>query len=136
MTHIISGDALYGASDNIECLEQIYTDVAEKHWTTNNPNSNATYPRLPTSKVGGNLQPPTYWQCNMNFFRLRNMEIRYTLPKHIYRRLDMSSIRVHTQGVNLLTFSKFRLWDLEFDSNYGNIYPQVKTTTLDLSLSF
>ncbi|MCS2517716.1 hypothetical protein NXW37_29465 [Bacteroides thetaiotaomicron] len=37
VTRIIGGDALYGASDNIERLGQIYADVAEKRWTTSNP---------------------------------------------------------------------------------------------------
>ena len=136
VTRIIGGDALYGASDNIERLGQIYADVAEKRWTTSNPNPNATYPRLSMSKVENNLQPSTYWQRNMSFLRLKNVEIGYTLPKHIYKRLGMSSIRVYAQGVNLLTFSKFKLWDPELDSNYGNIYPQMRTITLGLNLNF
>ena len=136
VTRIIGGDALYGASDNIERLGQIYADVAEKRWTTSNPNPNATYPRFSMSKVENNLQPSTYWQRNMSFLRLKNVEIGYTLPKHIYKRLGMSSIRVYAQGVNLLTFSKFKLWDPELDSNYGNIYPQMRTITLGLNLNF
>lgn len=136
VTRIIGGDALYGASDNIERLGQIYADVAEKRWTTANPNPNATYPRLSMSKVENNLQPSTYWQRNMSFLRLKNVEIGYTLPKNIYKRLGVSSIRVYAQGVNLLTFSKFKLWDPELDSDYGNIYPQMRTITLGLNLNF
>lgn len=48
----------------------------------------------------------------------------------------MSSIRVYAQGVNLLTFSKFKLWDPELASNYGDIYPQMRTITLGLNLNF
>ena len=102
--------------------------------STENPN--AKFPRLTYGENKNNNRASTFWLADGRYLRLKNVEIGYTLPKHIYKRLGMSSIRVYAQGVNLLTFSKFKLWDPELDSNYGNIYPQMRTITLGLNLNF
>ena len=48
----------------------------------------------------------------------------------------MSSLRVYVQGVNLLTFSKFKLWDPEVDADFGNVYPMTKNVTVGLNINF
>lgn len=136
VTRIIGGSAFYGASDNIFNRGQIYADVAEKRWTVDNPDPNALYPRLSLSKVENNLQPSTFWQRDMSFLRLKNAEIGYTLPKDLYTQWGISTIRLYMQGVNLLTFSKFKLWDPELASDYGNVYPQMRTVTFGLNINF
>ncbi|WP_050700929.1 TonB-dependent receptor [Dysgonomonas sp. BGC7] len=136
VTQIIGGSAFYGASDNILNTGQIYKDVAENRWSLDNPDPNALYPRLSMSKVENNLQASTFWLRDMSFIRLKNTELGYTIPKSISRKLRLSSVRIYTQGVNLLTFSKFKLWDPELASSYGNVYPQMKSLTLGLNVNF
>lgn len=136
VTRIIGGSAFYGASNNIINTGQIYADVAENRWTVDNPNPNAEYPRLSLSKVENNLQSSTFWQRDMSFLRLKNAEIGYTIPKALYKTWGISTIRFYAQGVNLLTFSKFKLWDPELDSDYGNVYPQMKSITFGLNINF
>lgn len=136
VTRIISGQNLFGASYNIIRLGQIYKDVAENRWTLENQNPDAPYPRLSMNKVENNQQPSTYWQRDMSFMRLKNAEIGYTLPKRISSKIGLSTVRIYIQGVNLLTFSKFKLWDPELDANYGNVYPTVRTVTTGLNLNF
>ena len=72
----------------------------------------------------------------MSFLRLKNAEIGYTLPKDLYTQWGISTIRLYMQGVNLLTFSKFKLWDPELASDYGNVYPQMRTVTFGLNINF
>ena len=64
------------------------------------------------------------------------MEIGYSLPQHILQKSFIKSLRFYISGNNLLCFSPFKLWDPELDSNYGNIYPQMRTITLGLNLNF
>ncbi len=136
VTRIIGGQNLFGASSQIHKLGQIYEDVALNRWTLENQNPNAPYPRLSLNKVENNQQASTYWQRDMSFMRLKNMEIGYTIPKKITKKIGLSTVRFYAQGLNLLTFSKFKLWDPELDSSYGNVYPTMRTYTFGVNLNF
>lgn len=136
VTRIISGQNLFGASTQIDKLGQIFEDVAENRWTLENQNPNAPYPRMSVNKVENNQQASTYWQRDMSFIRLKNAEIGYTLPRKLTQKVGIPSARIYAQGVNLLTFSKFKLWDPELSASYGNMYPSMRTVTLGVNLNF
>ncbi|MBP5488288.1 MAG: TonB-dependent receptor [Bacteroidales bacterium] len=144
-TRFISGANLYGASTNMDQLGQIYEDVALNRWTPENRNSAAPYPRLMLNKSENNQftylmdsqsAMSTYWQRDMSFLRLKNAEIGYTIPKRVTRKIGMSTVRFYAQGVNLLTFSKFKLWDPELSASNGNIYPQMRTFCFGANVNF
>lgn len=136
VTRIISGNNLFGATADIKYEGQIFADVARNRWTPDNPDSNAPYPRLSLENVTNNQQASTYWQKDMSFLRLKNAEIGYTLPKTLTRRIGLSTTRIYLQGVNLLTFSKFKLWDPEVATYNGSAYPNIKTCSIGLNLNF
>jgi TonB-linked SusC/RagA family outer membrane protein len=136
VTRLVRGDAFYGASNAVFNTGQIYSEVADLRWTLENPNPNARYPRMSMTRVENNQQPSTFWQRDMSFMRLKNAEIGYTLPKRVSSGIGLSSVRVYAQGVNLLTFSGFKLWDPELTSDYGNVYPQMRTITLGMNINF
>ena len=50
--------------------------------------------------------------------------------------MGISTARIYLQGVNLLTFSPFKLWDPELESTYGNVYPLTRNVSLGLNLNF
>ena len=52
--------------------------VADDHWSVDNPNPNAAYPRLTKDSNGNNDQYSTYWLRNAAFLKLKNAEIGYT----------------------------------------------------------
>lgn len=136
VTRIIGGYNLYGQASNYIRQGQIFADVAENRWSLANPDPNAKYPRMSTTRMENNLQASTYWLRDMSFLRLKNAEIGYTLPKAWTKKAGLSTVRVYVQGVNLLTFSDFDLWDPELDADYGNQYPTVRTVTVGLNLNF
>ena len=72
----------------------------------------------------------------MSFLRLKNAELGYTLPRNWTKKAGISTIRIYLQGVNLLTFSQFKLWDPELSSSYGNVYPLTRNVSLGLNLNF
>ena len=136
VTRIIGGYNLYGMASNYIRQGQIFADVAENRWSLANPDPNAKYPRMSTTRMENNLQASTYWLRDMSFLRLKNAEIGYTLPKAWTKKAGLSTVRVYVQGVNLLTFSDFDLWDPELEASYGNQYPTVRTVTVGLNLNF
>lgn len=144
-TRFISGANLYGASTNMKQLGQIYEDVALNRWMPESRNVDAPYPRLMLNKSENNQFAywmdeqsalSSYWQRDMSFLRLKNAEIGYSVPKRITRKVGMSTLRFYVQGVNLLTFSKFKLWDPELSASNGNIYPQMRTVSLGANINF
>ena len=136
VSRIIGGYNLYGgAASNVKVQGQIFADVAEKSWSvTHSPD--AEYPRFSTEMAANNLRASTFWLKDMSFLRLKNAEIGYTFPKKWTQKIKMSALRIYVQGVNLATFSKFKLWDPELESSYGNVYPLTRNVSFGLNINF
>ena len=52
------------------------------------------------------------------------------------RKARIEGLRVYLQGNNLLCWSRFKLWDPELSSSYGNVYPLTRNVSLGLNLNF
>lgn len=114
----------------------VLKDVVESgYWSLGtNEDPNATYPRLHWQNNSNNNRRSTHWLRNGSYLRLKTLEIGYTLPKNITRVLKMNNVRIFFIGNNLLTFSKFKLWDPELGSSNGQQYPLSKSCTLGLTI--
>ena len=66
---------------------------------------------------------------------LKNVEIGYTLPKHLSMKARIENARFYVSAVNLYTFSKFskKFWDPEVGADS---YPIQTTVFLGLNLTF
>lgn len=100
-----------------------------------NEDVNAEYPRLSYGWNQNNHRASTFWLRDGSYLRLKTIECGYTLPKHITTKLYLEKVRLHFIGQNLLTFSKFKLWDPEMGSSTGEKYPIGKTLTFGLSVN-
>ncbi|HEX6431879.1 MAG TPA: TonB-dependent receptor [Niastella sp.] len=114
---------------------QILEAYANDHWSEENQNLYALWPRLSTYEIPNNQQRSTWWMRDGSFVRLKSVEGGYTLPKKWSSRIFMNSARIYFSGLNLLTFSKFKLWDPELAGN-GFAYPVQKVYNLGLKLDF
>ena len=132
----IGGSNLYGASSSPQLTGQVFKDVAKNHWTVENQNTNAPYPRLGTTRSNNNVQTSDYWTRDMSFLRLKNAEIGYTFPKKWTKKAGIQALRFYVSGTNLLTFSDFKLWDPELDTAYGTKYPITRNVSLGLNINF
>jgi len=111
--------------------------IATDRWTEENPDPGAFYPRL--SYGSGNInnyQSSSWWVKDISFTRLKTAEISYSVPSHLIQKLRMSQARIYAMGVNLLTFSKFKLWDPELNTSNGTRYPLVKTVSVGVNVTF
>ena len=99
--------------------------IADGHWSVDNPNPNAVYPRLGTtiSDIQNNIVKSSFWMRNANFLRFKTLEFGYTFPH----------CRVYFNGDNLAVFSPFKLWDPELA---WNAYPLQRTFNLGVQLTF
>ena len=72
-----------------------------------------------------------------SYFRLKNIQIGYTLPKNITQKIHCSRLRFYVTATNLFTITKYSGYDPEVGSgvDYGN-YPQSRTFTFGLNANF
>jgi TonB-linked SusC/RagA family outer membrane protein len=109
--------------------------IAENHWSDNNPDPHAFWPRLSTNAVPNNEKNATWWLRDGDFLRLKSVEIGYVLPEKMSKKGYVSMARFYLSGLNLYTFSKFKLWDPEMAGN-GLGYPTQRVFNLGLQLTF
>jgi len=113
----------------------IYTTALDDRWTIENPSQNVFWPRASSSN-GNNSMPSTWWLKDMSMLRLKHVELGYSLPKQVIGRARIKNARFFISGNNLLTLSKFKLWDPELDSGNGFKYPIMKSWSAGVNLEF
>ena len=114
----------------------IMTFVQDR-WTLYNPRQNVQVPRLsPSASYNMNYEDSTWWLKDTSYLRLKNLQIAYSLPKKWMQAIHLSGASVFLQGVNLLTFSKFKLWDVEQSDGRGDVYPNTKSYSIGINFSF
>ena len=111
----------------------LFTDVYDNYWTPER--LDAKYPRLFIGTNNNNNQSSTFWMANGRYMRLKNLEIGYTLPKRIAQKMAMQNMRIYLSGVNLLTFSPFKLWDPDLQTGATN-YPNNRIINIGLTIGF
>ncbi|NNK83610.1 MAG: TonB-dependent receptor, partial [Flavobacteriaceae bacterium] len=109
--------------------------IANNHWSENNPDPNAFWPRLSTFKIENNEKPSTWWLRDGDFLRLKSIEVGYTIPKKFGKIFSSVNTRIYFSGLNLINFSKFDLWDPEMAGN-GLGYPPQRIYNIGLQAKF
>ncbi len=116
---------------------QLLKAYADNHWSEDNQNLQALWPRLSATNEGNdnNAQRSTWFMRNGAFLRLKQVELGYSLPQDVARRLYMQSLRIYLNTTNPLTWSDFKLWDVEMGGN-GLGYPIQKVFNVGIQLNF
>ena len=117
----------------------LYSNIDDR-WTEENPDQNAFYPRLSygsetTSNIN-NFQKSTWWVRNMNFLRLKTLQISYNLPKPWVNKVHLKNAAVYVMGTNLFTLSRFKLWDPELNTDNGASYPNTTSYSVGINFTF
>lgn len=113
-------------------LMQAYAD---SHWSEENRDLYALWPRLSEGNVENNQQISTWFMRDGSFLRLKSVEMGYTVPQKITKKSFISMLRVYVSGTNLFTLSKFDLWDPEMGGN-GLGYPIQRVFNAGIQLNF
>jgi len=99
-----------------------------------------------------NKQPSTRFLEDGAYTRLKNLQLGYTLPATLSRKIGSPTVRVYVAGQNLLTFTKYPGLDPEQQTSdnvnseqfRGDVavgidwgtYPSEKTYTIGLYIGF
>jgi TonB-linked SusC/RagA family outer membrane protein len=111
-------------------------DFHQDRWTPNNPD--ASYPRLTVgAESTNNAAKSDFWIQDAAYFRLKNIQLGYTLPSSLTQKFFVNNLRIFATMQNALTFSNMKGgWDPETSDGSGRIYPVNKVTSLGVSVKF
>jgi TonB-linked SusC/RagA family outer membrane protein len=109
--------------------------IANDHWSEDNRNVRAFWPRLDQNVSSNNTQTSNWWMRNGAFLRLKSVEVGYNITDKFLKKYGLTSVRVYANGTNLFVKSSFKLWDPEQGSN-GLGYPIQKVFNFGLNVQF
>ncbi|MGQ7871105.1 SusC/RagA family TonB-linked outer membrane protein [Sunxiuqinia sp. sy24] len=109
--------------------------IADSHWSEDNRDIYAFWPRLSAESIGNNEVTSTWWMRNGSFLRLKTAEIGYILPARFVQKLHLKNVRFYTSGSNLFQMRKFKLWDPEQAGNAFN-YPLQRVINIGVNVEF
>jgi TonB-linked SusC/RagA family outer membrane protein len=108
--------------------------IAQNHWSEDNQNLYAFWPRYSSTRIeANNTKQSTWWMRKGDFLRLKTVEIGYTIPSFKVLHAKVRSPRIYLSGENLLLLSSFKLWDVEMGGN-GLGYPIQSVYNLGLEI--
>jgi len=109
--------------------------------------TDAILPQL-TSSDQVSILPSTYYIEKGTYFRMKNVQLVYNLPKAFLSRMSINSLRFYVQAQNLFTITKYQGMDPEINlRNYtagndrqigvdGGAYPVAKQFLVGVNLAF
>ncbi len=80
--------------------------------------------------------PSNYWNISMNYLRLRNVELGYTLPERYTSSLRIESVRVFFNGMNLFVIDNMPFKYLDPEVSHSLSHPIYATYNFGINVSF
>ncbi|WP_370524365.1 SusC/RagA family TonB-linked outer membrane protein [Bacteroides sp. 224] len=131
----IDGKSVYMFSSG-NAWGNVLDEMTDNRWILGeNEDPNAKYPRLTYGNNENNNRNSTFWLRDGSYLRLKTIDVGYSLPKALVNKFYLNKVRFFFIGTNLLTFSKFKLWDPEMGSSNGEKYPLSKTFSVGVSVN-
>jgi hypothetical protein len=106
------------------------SSIALNRWTTETA-ATADYPRLSASNNLNNYQTSSFWQRDGSFVKLRSIEIGYTLPGTITKKIRLDNARVFINGTNVFSLDHMKGFT---DPEILTGYPALRAISLGLTI--
>lgn len=110
------------------------------YWTPEN--TGAYYPKpYMSTEHNKNIQTQTRYLLDGSYIRLKNIQLGYTIPAGILKKIRISKINLYVSGENLLTYSKLpKQFDPEVSIGdwgiAGRTYPMTKSISFGTKITF
>ncbi|MDQ2863673.1 MAG: TonB-dependent receptor [Bacteroidota bacterium] len=137
--------------------QNVWADVVPNSWTPDH--TNAIYPKVSPGGTKRNFEkgPVSNSIQNGSYFRLKNLQLGYTIPSAKLQKIGISNFRVYISGENIFVITKYKGDDPEIGNgvrlnaneggqgnspsyilglDYGDRYPIQKTWTAGISVNF
>lgn len=119
-------------------VDNIPADVTP--WTWENPSD--TYPRMYANSTQNNNSSDRFLE-NGSYFRLKNLQLGYSLPSAITKKIALQKVRAYVSGTNLITLTGYKGYDPDVicgdvfnqGRDYGQ-YPSLRQVNVGLQVTF
>ncbi len=129
-------DKLYYSYDAVKAAENGGFNDYDPSKDTNY-NAKGRYPRLLRDAGNGYASASSYYVYNSSYFKLKSLQLGYTLPKRWTSSMKMSSLRVYFAGENLLTFKSKNYPGVDPELGDGvNVYPLSRILSGGVTITF
>lgn len=118
-------------------LAGFYSGYHLKAWTPERYENgeDILYPALGTSR-GTSQVANSFFIMDRSFLRMKNIELGYTFPKDLLKRVSINNLRLFISGNNLLTWSKLPVNTIDPEQSAALSYPITKMVNFGLNVSF
>lgn len=135
------GNEIFNGSQRQDLRYTNRTTAILDRWTAEGTSTEV--PRYTWIDVNNNYRVSDLYIEDGSYLRVKNVQIGYTLPSGLLRRMGASTWRFYVSAENLLTFTKYTGADPEIGARSSfdigidrGIYPQARTWRLGTSISF
>ena len=123
------------------------TDISSTNlpeWMLARWTGEGTSNKIPRFVIGDNVnwQSSDLYVKDGSYFRLKNIQLGYTLPQRLTNQVFITNLRIYVAAENLVTFTKYDGFDPEISSGGTSlgidrgVYPQARTLSLGFNLTF
>ena len=132
----VQGNEVYNATRRPDLPTSNYTADALGRWTGEGTSN--FYPRLINGDPNKNFSTSSdFFVEDASFFRIRTLQLGYTLPAALVDQVGLNKVRVYVSGNNLLTFTNYKGFDPEVVNGVDRgLYPQPRFYLVGLSVGF
>jgi TonB-linked SusC/RagA family outer membrane protein len=136
----VAGVDIYNANLGLRYgTENFSQDFYNKRW--HGAGTSNTYPSV---NIGGgqNYRSNSFYVENGSYFRVRNAQLGYTLPKTVVDKIKISKIRMYANAQNALNLFSYRGFSPEIGGGPTragvdvNVYPLYATYTFGVNVTF
>ena len=122
-------------------FEATYNKRIDKDWSFSSiiPSSfKSTYKKSPMRGVppGTSQKPNDFFIMDRSFLRLKNIELGYTLPKGLLKKVGINSTRIYVNGNNLLTWKAMKTDVIDPEQGSDLNYPITKMVNFGINVTF
>ena len=135
-----AGNDVFDATRRIDIRSTNMPAWMLNRWT--GPGTSDKYPIFIVGDSSDNWKSSDLYVYDGSYLRLKNVELGYTLPENITRKVFVNRLRVYVSAENLFTFTKYHGFDPEISSggtslgvDYG-VYPQARVWRVGFNLEF
>ncbi len=103
-------------------------------YNTEEQNRKAIYPRYSNTLAAANYAMSDFWMINGRYFRLKNINLAYTIPSEWVKKASIQNIRIYGTATDLFSLHNFpKGWDPEMTSL---TYPITASYIVGISVQF
>ena len=138
----VHGNEVYNATTRYDFTYVNRPAAVLNRWT--GPGTSNSEPRVSLNDPNQNARVSSRFVEDGSYLRIRNLQLGYSLPKSVCKRLRLHNLRIYAGASNLMTFTRYSGLDPEIGTFFASpleigidkgFYPQARTWIAGINVS-